>query len=338
MKAWRVYEPGKIALDDLDSQTVGEDCVKLKMLSSALSISDLLIYEGKLSTCLPITIGRQGVGLVTEVGSNVVNFERGNRVVIDPRACCHTCSNCKAGKTSECERLLIYGYNEEGFMRDFAIVNSLDIYQLPERVKDNEAIFIEQIALSINAITKLNLEKGEHIVIVGAGVIGMILAQVAIYYQAVPILVDSRADRLDLAGTLGIYYTINSVDTDPYKKIFSLTGGRMAEAVAYVTSSPMPLQRTLDYASNGGRVGIIGWSKVSSDLSASLVGVFEKQLSVFGINNGGKNIPSAINMLANKTVNVAPLISKEIPFLELDKTLKELSDTPNKYIKIAIKM
>lgn len=338
MKAWRMYAPHEVRLDEMEAQPVGEGCVKIKVLSSALSLTDTLIYNGDIEVPYPLILGRQGVGLVTEVGDAVTTLARGNRVVIDPYASCHACSACKAGKPYDCEKKLSFGYDEDGFMRDFAVVNADDVHALPDRVKDSDAVFLEHIAMAVNTVSKLDIEKGEHLVIVGASVIGIIMAQVAIYYQAVPILVDMRQDRLDTAAALGIYYTVNSVDTDPYKKIFSLTGGRMAEAVAYMSSAKMPLQRSIDYAGKGGRMAIVGWSNVGYELGANLSAVLNKQMTVTGISGSAKNLPTAINMLANKTVSVAPLISKEIPFDEVESCLAEQAQHPDKYVKVIVKI
>lgn len=339
MKAWRIYDKGVLKCDEMDSQPAGEGCVKLKMLKTAISITDTMLYDGRLNLkTSPMIIGRQGIGMVTEVGKDVTKFQRGNRVVVNPYKSCSVCNNCKTGKSSDCEKLVTYGVEDDGFMRDFAVLSADDVYSLPDRIRDSDAVFLEHIAMAINTVSKLNVEKGEHIVIVGANVVGLIMAQVAIYYQAVPILVDTRQDRLELAESMGVYYTINSVDIDPYKKIFTLTGGKMAEAVAFITTSKMSLVRSLDYAAKCGRVAIVGWVDSKGDLNACLSSVFTHQLTLMGINNGAKYLPSAINMLANKTVDVSRLISKEIDFADVHKYVEEQSAMPNRFMKVVVSL
>ncbi len=83
------------------------------------------------------------------------------------------------------------------------------MYSIPDRLKDEEAVFTEHTAMAINVISKLKIDKGEHLVIVGATSIGIILAQVAMYHQAVPIVVDMRDELLESARRAGVYYTIN---------------------------------------------------------------------------------------------------------------------------------
>lgn len=336
MKAQRIYGTGDMRAEELPAQPVGENCVKIKILKTAVTHSDNLIYEGKRAVKFPLTLGRHCVGMVTEVGESVKNFSRGNKVAVSPIKACRKCSECAAGRFDSCLNKLEYGISEDGFFRDFAVVGAEDLYRLPERIEDSEAMFLEQIATAINIVGKLGLEKGEHIAIVGATVTGIILAQVAIYYQAVPILMDLRRDRLDVASNFGVYYTVDTTESVAYKKIFSLTGGRMAETCVYMAQGIMPLTRTFDFLSNRGRMAICtdGGKELSADLSAAV----SKQLDIFGISGMGKNIPSAINMLANKSVKVAPLISKEVKLDEVPAALEEMSQHPDKYVKVIVNM
>lgn len=323
--------------EELASQPVGENCVKIKVLKAAVTHSDNLIYGGSRAVKYPLTLGRHCVGMVTEVGEAVKNFARGNKVAVSPIKACRKCSECAAGRFDSCLNKLEYGISEDGFFRDFAVVGAEDLYKLPERIEDCEALFLEQIATAINIINKLGLEKGEHIAIVGATVTGIILAQVAIYYQAVPILMDLRRDRLDIAANFGVYYTVDTTESDPYKKIFSLTGGRMAETCAYMAQGVMPLTRSFDFLSHRGRMAVCTPDR-DKELNADLHSIVEKQLDLFGISGMGKNIQSAINMLANKSVKVAPLISKEVGFDAVSAALEEMGQHPDKYVKVIVNM
>lgn len=338
MKAWRLHEKEVLTLDELPVQTVGENCVKFKTLAAGLSPTDLLMYDGKVPlTNAPQIIGRQCVGLVTEVGESVGSISRGDRVAVDPFVPCKSCPPCKANRYDECEKMVCCGLDDNGFMSDFNVVPSSMVHKIPDRIKDSDAVLIEHVALSINTVNKLRLDKGEYIVIVGANSIGISLAQVAIYNQAVPILVDIDAERLAIAKELGVYYTVNSVESDPVKKIFALTGGRMAEAVAYISMSQMAFGRCLDYAAYGGRVAIVGWTDAADDLNGNFGRIIRRQLKVVGVNNGAKMFPSAINLLATRTVDVSRIISGEIKFDEVQGFVSEHCKEVNRYLKIVVK-
>lgn len=338
MKAWRLHDKEKLTFDELPSQSVGDGCVKLKTLAAGISYTDVYMYNGRLPiSTSPIIIGRQCVGMVTEVGESVTGLVRGDRVAADPFVCCKSCTPCRENRADECEKMICYGVNDNGFMSDFIVAPANILYKLPERITDNDAIFIEHIALSVNAVSKLNLEKGEHIVIVGANALGIILAQVALYYQAVPILVDTDGENLAIAESLGVYYTINSVESDPMKKIFSITGGKLADCVAFISTSHMAFGRSLDYASVGGRVALVGLSDVCGEMTGSFTSILNKQLKVMGVNNGAKLFSAAINLLANRTVDVSKLVGHEVKFEDAEKAIREQSEHPDRFIKAVVK-
>ena len=337
MKAYRVHSPHIIKLDEMSALPVGPTCVKLKNLMCGISSSDIAVYNGTLQTQYPIIPVRHNVGFVSEVGSEVTRISRGNRVVTYPHACCHTCKMCKDARFSECEKAKLFGVDEDGFLSDFSVVSASDIYPIPEWIKDEEAVFIEHIAMAINTLNKLDVEKGEHIVIVGATVVGLILAQVAMYYQAVPIVVDMRADLLELAQKSGVYFTVNAVNDDVSKKILALTGGHMADACAYFVESGLPLQNIFDYTVARGNVALVGRLN-QAELSCNLNTFFEKDLHLLTVRDCGKNYPAAINMLANHTVSVADLYEKIVGFDEVPALYEELSTEQNRALSVLVKI
>lgn len=337
MEAYRIHAPHTVKLDKMEALSVGDNCVKLKTLICGVAHTDLLAFSGDADTRYPLIIGRQCVGFVSEVGKNVAGIERGNRVVVYPQASCHNCKSCKDGKFYDCEKPLVFGLNENGFMSDFSVVSADDVYTIPERLTDEEAIFTEHTATAINVASRLNIEKGEHLVIVGASIVGIILAQVAMYYQAVPIVVDMYEELLDCARAAGVYYTANAVTDDVAKKILSLTGGHMADACAYMPSSDVPLHSAFDFCKKRGRVAIVGRAD-GRELKCGLKGFVEKNLDLVTVTDCGKNYPSAINMLANRTVNVDMIKTRIVPFADAPDAIEKALDTSSAVEKLLIKV
>lgn len=337
MKVWKIDKVGEIKMEDLGASQVVENCVKVKMLSASLSVSDKMAFEGNLGgVTYPIVPGRCGAGIVSEVDPSVKSFKRGNRVYLSSRVACNECYYCRTGRRSECAHLQIYGKDINGVLSDFAIVPVETMYHLPDRVSDNEAIFIEHIAIAINTINTLKVEKGDHFAIVGASALGLILAQVALYYQAVPIVIDNREERLELARELGIYYIINSAKEDVAKKVFSLTGGKMATRLAYtLDSNAMPYAKMLSIVSTYGNAGLVGADVELDKIQIDAKAIVEKSITLYGINRTTDNITSAINMLASKDVKVANFIT-EIPFTAVPEFLTKLKEGED-FIQIVVK-
>ncbi|MCH5161074.1 MAG: alcohol dehydrogenase catalytic domain-containing protein [Clostridiales bacterium] len=337
MKAYRIHSIHSMSLDELQVQPVGNNCVKLKNLLCGISPTDVFAYTGKVRANYPIIPARRCVSFVSETGEGVTNVQRGNRVVVYPQASCHNCKPCKEGKYYACEKPTEFGIEDDGFLSDFSVVSADDVYAIPDRIKNEEAVYIEQTAIAINVINQLQIEKGAHLVIVGATEIGILLAQVAMYYQAVPIVVDMHEDLLDSARQAGAYYTINSVEEDVNKKVLAITGGHMANACAYLYSPSMPLQNVFDCTARRGRVALVG--RLNADeLKCNLKALVDKHLDLISVVDCGKNYPSAINMLANHTIRTDVFHQKIVEFNAVPAAFEEAAANGPDGVNLLVKI
>lgn len=319
MKGWILSDDGS-QIKETEAVRAGNKEVKIKMITAIVPDS---AENG-------VIAGSDGVGMVTEVGDEVTSVKRGDRVFVRPVSACGACAKCRAGKRSECEKDVVYGKTADGTLRDFMIVPASDLILLPPQVDEETAVFTSLVATAIETFGRLNVEKGEHVVILGANAQGLIAAQVAIYYQAIPVLVDYREDLLDLGRKLGIYYTVNAVDADPVKKVFTITCGKMAENLIYNIGSGVALTRAFDYIGARGRTAFVGEQSAKGEYNVNMLDALRKDASVFTVSGGGENIYSAINMLVGKAVDVEPLIEKRVSFEEVGEAAEALraDETP----------
>ena len=101
------------------------------------------------------------------------------------------CYFCKTQDYCNCQNMGIYGLNRDGFLRDFAVLPPKNLRLLPENVQIGDAIFVEYIATAIRLLDKIDIQKGDHVAIMGGDILGNIIAQLVIYYQAIPILITA---------------------------------------------------------------------------------------------------------------------------------------------------
>jgi len=342
MKSWQVISPNTIELTERESVTPEFHEVKVKITRAALSVSDTLVYDGKIKNAgYPVTIGRQAVGIVAETGEDVKFAVRGNRVVLDPYLVRKECSGCQ-NDCDNCDTLRVAGVSAEGFLSDFVTVSQDAVKKLPENISDSDALFVEQTAIVSKVMHKLNLKKGDHVVIAGASVIGLIAAQSAIWHQLVPIVVDSRAENLKLAEKLGVYYCIDSSQITVNTRIKTLTGGRMADALIYCASAIVGmshnLQSFLDCVTTGGKIILAGFCGTNPNIKVDLAIAFERQLTISSVNNGADYLTEAINMLANKSITVNSLVTKEVDFDSVGKVIHEMASESERYFKVAVNL
>jgi threonine dehydrogenase-like Zn-dependent dehydrogenase len=335
MKSWKITKPKNIELASVSDTIFDPKFVKVKILRAGISNIDINIYRGDIKgVSYPVAPARQGTGIISEILENDKGLSKSDRVYISPYISCGECLPCLSGKPQLCENMQIFGKHRDGLLADFAIVPISNLYKLPDAVDKEKVMFIDYIALSKAALDKLKISKGEHIVIIGAGKLGNILSQLTMYYQAVPILVDDDDERLELSKKSGVYYTVNIKKQDALRFIKEVTGGRMTENVVHISNSSIPVDDSLELAGMGSRIAIIG--NENNALKADFNTVLFKQLSVVGVNTGYDNIYTAINLLANKTIDTANLVEQTIGFDDVPKLFKTLSEQKTMHFQIIV--
>ena len=331
MKAWKLtaareykhYSSDEINIDcntHIDCQVLdvtNPELIKVKMVKSNLSVIDIDYYN---TSCLapsqPITPSRSALALVSE--SHATDFEIGRRIFLSPYS--HDVKG----------NIQTRSYDIDGYLSDFAIVSTSEIYHIPEGMPDNDVLFVEDVAIAVSALNKLHLSKGEYIVLQGASHLNCILAQLAIYYQAIPIVIDNDEDRLAVAQNLGVYYTIDTNVENVLRKIIEITSGKMVDALA-VDADSFPCIDELNILKRCATICVYGYKKADIDLNAALNTLLHNALTIVGVDNGQNDIRSAINLIANKVLNFDNLIETETPFNNLVQIMKTVSGKINPY-------
>ncbi|MBP5193273.1 MAG: alcohol dehydrogenase catalytic domain-containing protein [Clostridia bacterium] len=319
MKAWQLtkeYEFEQIKRSESISE--GRE-VKVKVTKSMLSKDDITLYNGEDKPTYPLIPGRFAIGVIIETGDGSFGHEKNSRVYLDPITSCRKCYSCTIGQPKDCSNFQIAGRNAEGFLKDFAVIPHENIYQLPKSVSDNEALFIEYISLAISVIDKLQIQRGEHVAVIGGNLVGNILAQLIIYYQAVPIIIDDNDKNLEIAKRSGIYYTLKS-DGKIEKEVSELTGGRMTPKVVYVTSCGINTEVALKVSRANATVAFVGFNY--SNIRVNFAQAMQKQLNFYCITNGYGNAEASINLIANHAINMNNFVLSKANFSDTPKVFK----------------
>ncbi|MCQ2387622.1 MAG: alcohol dehydrogenase catalytic domain-containing protein [Clostridia bacterium] len=322
MKGFIIKDPNTLVLSELPNDS--SDLVstsKVRITKSLITLADLLRYRGEIET-KDIVLGSSGIGVISETDSNLLDIEKGKHVYVDSKKECGKCFNCVNDKKWLCSDMLIAGEDYNGFLSDFISISPEKIYPLPESVSDFDALFIDQISLALTIIDKLNIQKGDYVSIIGANNFANILAQIMIYYQAVPIVASNNYEDIQNAKDCGIYYTLDE-QANWQKEIAGITSGRMAQKVVYISDCDIPIQKAFSVASVNATVIYTGKTIKSSAVSFNQA--VKKQLEISCINVGFGNISSSINLLANNAVNLSKLKLNTCKFDEIPAMFEKLS-------------
>lgn len=330
MKGWKILSPFKIEEGEITESAEISTLSKIKITKALIGLSDVLRYNGNLDTN-NVAIGSSGIGIISETNANLFGLEKGKRVYITPNRECNECFNCKSGNFTKCSNLQIAGEDFDGFLCDFTAVDNNKLYVLPDSVPDFEALFIEHISLAIAVVDKLQIQKGDYVAIVGANNFGNILAQLLIYYQAVPIVVTSNEEDYKIAKDSGIYYILGQ-DDNWQKEVSLITSGRMTKSVVYISDCNIPATKAFALASHNASVAYTGVSYKNN--SFSFAQAIKKQLKILCINTGFGNTATSINLIANKAINLSHLKLDTATYDSVPEALGKMNDSLEKNAKI----
>lgn len=223
MKAVVWHAAGDIRLDTVPDPTVQDpfDAV-VRITASAICGTDLHFIRGTMTGMSEgRVLGHEAVGVVDEVGSEVRNLRRGDRVVVGSTVGCGACSYCRAGCYSQCDNANpggrtagtaffggpdaaggLDGMQAEYVRVPFAHVGAV---KLPDSVSDDQAILLSDVFPTAWFGARLaKVGPGDTVAVFGAGPVGQFAVLSAFRQGASRVLVvDGIASRLDAARTLG---------------------------------------------------------------------------------------------------------------------------------------
>ncbi len=321
MKGWKINAPYVVSQQEILESTDNSALSKVKITKALITLSDVLNYKGEIESN-NVVLGRTGIGIISETDANLFGLEKGQHVYVEPYKQCEECYNCKSG-ISKCSNMQIAGEDYDGFLSDFVSVPSEKLFVLPESVPNLDALFIKDISLAIAVVDKLGIQKGDYVAIVGANDFGNILAQLLIYYQAVPIVMDTNEENNKIAKDSGIYYVLGPED-NWLKEVMAITSGRLSKSVVYISDCNIPIAKAFALASQNASVAFTGTSYKNNAVSFSQA--IKKQLNIQCINGGFENTATSINLIANKAINLSHLKLDTSTYDEVPNTLKKMSD------------
>lgn len=140
-------------------------------------------------TSFPFTLGHENVGVISALGSEVADFQVGERVVVNPllpcaaRGFCDLCPRCAAGQENLCQRFDQGSVGPglmTGFCRDTGgawsaefVAHRSQLLRVPEQLSDEAAVLAEPFAVALHAVLRAFPRDGDDVLVVGGGIIGL---------------------------------------------------------------------------------------------------------------------------------------------------------------------
>ncbi len=246
-------------------------------------------------------LGHEYIAEVVEAGEGVSGWQVGQRVV--PR-----------------NQYLDEGYGAKGCMCEYFLRTPGYVQPALDTVSDEEAALVEPMGVSISAVNWADLNATDSLVIIGVGKIGLLALLYAKAIGVRPIIaIDINASRLEKAKEMGADIVLNAKEVDVVAEVLKITGGG-ADAVIPCVREGKVLNQAVEMVKMYGVIPIAGFIP-PTEVDPALWLVKEIRLLSFRSGPPGQKNPlvTAMQMMANKQVNVKPMITAILPLEDVQK-------------------
>jgi L-iditol 2-dehydrogenase len=315
MKAVFIKGHNAVSVDDVkvpDLASPGD--VLVKMRACGLCGSDLEKIYGEYSMASG-RLGHEPAGEVVAIGKSVKGFARGDRVFIHHHVACYSCHYCLHGDYTMCTAYQTSNISPCGLAEHFLVpewnVSRGGLIKLPNNVSFDEASLIEPLACCIKAWKKCSFQKGDDVVILGAGPTGLMHVLLALAFGAGKIFViDINDFRLNFAKKYGVQVFNPISDHDFANNIKLETGGRGADICIIATGNMKAILQSFDLTRRGGKIMLFGVPPKGSQMSYDMSKLYSSEHSLIPSYAASEiETNQALKLIAEARLDIGSLIT-----------------------------
>jgi L-iditol 2-dehydrogenase len=331
MKAAVVKGLDTLRVEEVPTPECEDGDALVRVGACAICGSDIrILHHGNPRVTFPAILGHEAAGEVVAVGKRVKRVRIGDRIAIGGDVPCGTCTFCIAGLGNNCPTNYAMGYQFPGSFAQYVLLNELvlthgPVTPIPDRLSFEEAALAEPLGCVLHALEMCRVQLGDTVVIMGAGPIGYMLAEVSRHHGASRvILVNRSSSRLQYASRFGVTETVCSSETDPVTAIRDLTQGRGADVILTACPSPEAQAQALNMARNRARINFFGGlppghSQVTLDTNL----IHYRELFVLGSHGClPRHHAQAVELLAQGIINAKKYISHRFALDDIEEAFR----------------
>ena len=331
MKALVLRSPGQIEIVDVAKPKLSQGEVLVKVLKCGICGSDVRYFHGEnpwakqtLGRHIPnppnIILGHEFVGIVADVFDPSDAPLIGKRMGVNTFITCGRCSFCRSGRENLCEQTKHLGHGQGwgprefyfGGMAEYCPAFSSQVYDIPDCITHQQATFFDPMLPSIHAVDVAKPKVLDKVAILGAGPIGLLIAQIVKLRGAVcTFITDITQKNIDVAKEIGVDFAVN-VNNAPevfHELIMRVTNNEGVDLVFNTVGSNKSIEESLTVLKKGGTLVLLAAKEDEIRFPALLLSG-EKAIRTSS-NNLYADFPKAIELIARGLVRVTPLITHQ---------------------------
>ncbi|MDP9172761.1 MAG: zinc-binding alcohol dehydrogenase family protein [Planctomycetota bacterium] len=337
MKTIVLEKPGELRLSQTDApENVPTGFALVRVHRVGICGTDWHAYRGKQPFfSYPRIIGHELGVVVERVNDPASKLKLGDRCSVEPYLNCGQCIACRRGKGNCCVNLKVMGVHVDGGMRELILVPTAKLHRSADLSLDQLAL-VETLGIGCHAVDRTGVEKGEWVLVVGAGPIGLSVIPFAVANGANVIVMDVSATRLAFCREhMGVKHTIDASSGDPIKLAQALTGGDLPTAVIDATGNPPSMMRDFELVAHGGRLTFVGLFQ--GDVTFNDPNFHRRELTLLASRNARpRDFERIIELVETGKIDTTPWITHRVEVDGLVDTLPKWLDPAANVLKAIV--
>ena len=360
MKAAVFVEPGRIELTDKPLPDVGPNDALLRITLTTICGTDVHILKGEYPVAQGLTVGHEPVGVIEKLGSAVVGYQEGQRVIAG--AICPNFNSYAAqdGAPSQDGSYLVpsgrcgcHGYKAtagwrfgnliDGTQAEYVLVPDAqaNLAPIPDGLTDEQVLMCPDImSTGFAGAENANIKIGDTVVVFAQGPIGLCATAGARLRGASTIIaVDGNDHRLGIARRLGADNTLNFNNVDVVAEVLRLTGGRGADSAIEALGLQSTFEQALRVIKPGGTLSSLGVysSDLKIPLDAFAAGLGDHKINTALCPGGKERMRRLMNVLASGRLDLLPMVTHRYALDDIVAAYDLFSHQRDGVLKVAIR-
>lgn len=268
MKALVLKQAFQLELEEVPVPQVPEGYARVKMAAISICGSDFHAYRGNsLLLTYPRILGHELCGYVDQINGDAGDLKPGDKVAVLPYLSCGECHACRQGRENCCTSLKVLGVHVEGGIAEYVSVPIYALLKLPEELDPKVAALIEPLAVSAHCVRRGNVKAGDHVLVLGAGPIGLGAAEAARVAGADVRIADINPKRRGFVEEKFGYTTMDPTAAEFDAQLKEWTNGEYPNKVIDSTGSRASNSVAINYLGAAGDLIFVGLQSDTLGLS-----------------------------------------------------------------------
>ncbi len=338
MKFAVLTEPYRFEMKELPVPEPADNDVLIATRKVGICGSEITAYRGIHPYRIPpVILGHEMAGSVLAAGRNVKRFGVGDRVVVKPHTFCGRCPNCLRGEQNICRRKWVLGSREwPGAFGAYIVSPEHLVHLLPDAIDDDEAALLDPLCVGVHAVRKAGVQAGDRVAILGAGSIGLSTLLLARATGADAYITDVRTTNLEIAKALGAKETFNVARAEESERLEALATDLPLDTVFITAGIENEVPRAVKMVGRGGQVVVIAHFP-RPNIAVDMFTLLTQEKRIQGsITYTSLDLERGIRLLAERRVDVRPLISERRDLEEIQRCFERLSAGEEGLVKILL--